>query len=154
MEEIDAKYERANLKAGMASPLSVASWSSEWVRSLMRSMGLCCGCALVESRLSAGPPPPPPPPSAATVEEAEWWRGRRCRMESAGGDDGDEEGGEWAAWPLEIGDGWGDREERRRAGEEGAEKPRGHCYCLLLLCWRCGHVLFEIHSVLGNMNFT
>ena len=88
----------------------------------MRSMGLCCGCALVESRLSAGAPPPPPPPSAATVEEAEWWRGRRCRMESAGGDEGDEEGGEWAAWPLEIGDGWGDREDRRRAGEGGSRK--------------------------------
>lgn len=39
-------------------------------------------------------------------------------MERAGGDDGDDEGGEWA-WPLEIGDGWGDREERRRAGEKG-----------------------------------
>ena len=39
-------------------------------------------------------------------------------MERAGGDDGDDEGGEWA-WPLAIGEGWGDREERRRAGEKG-----------------------------------
>ena len=93
----------------------------------MRSMGLCCGRPLVESRLSAlltGTKPPPATASAPAVEEeAEWWRGRPrcCRMESAGGEEGDEEGnGEWAAvaWPLDTGDGCGDREERRRAAKD------------------------------------
>ena len=90
----------------------------------MSSMGLCCGCALVESRLSSAGWAELVSP-ATLEDEAEWWRGRpRCRMESAGGDDGDEEGGgEWApaaaaaAWPLEMGDGCGEREERRRAGK-------------------------------------
>ena len=84
----------------------------------MRSMGLCCGCAFVESRLStAGAAAGLFLSAGAASELAEWWRGRpRCRMERAGGDEGDEEGGEWA-WPLDIGDGWGDREERRRAGQ-------------------------------------
>ena len=81
-ESVHNASKDADLKAGMASPLRVASCSSEWVRSRMRSMGLCCGCALVESRLSE----PAPPQSAATflsaaasamAEEAEWWRGRR-----------------------------------------------------------------------------
>ena len=84
----------------------------------MSSMGLFCGRALVESRLSGAPSLP----ASIVEEEAEKCRGR-WMMESAGGDDGVEEGGEWA-WPLEAGDGCGDREDGRRAAQRTGE----HCH--------------------------
>ena len=84
----------------------------------MSSMGLFCGRALVESRLSGGAPSLP----ASIADEAEKCRGR-WMMESAGGDDGVEEGGEWA-WPLEAGDGCGDLEDGRRAGQRTGK----HCH--------------------------